>query len=170
MALVDGRWFCVIEYADKQGKKDGGGLLRFELGAADYADAETIQAAIHAAWANVSNCAILKSYVYQEMYEDAYVQNSAHGERENQIEWNWQLPNPLKSHTSKTPGAIEGCFVALSGPNNNIIDLVDAGVVAWETLYTDGDILASDGETAADLISGKRVHIRSKKSAGTRRG
>lgn len=170
MAIVAGRWFCVLEGADKQGPKEGKWSRRYELGATDYAGALVIQAAIIAAWSGISNAEIMKVTTYQEYYEDAYAVDTSHGERENCIRWAWELPNANKSATTTTPAPVEGILVALSGPSNNVLDLADAAVLAWETLYTNGDILVSDGETATDLQEGFRVHFASTRKRGVKRG
>lgn len=169
MALTDGRWWVELEYADKQGR-EGIGRKRFQIVAVDYAAAVIVRDAIATAWPGISNASILKIYTYQERYENAYTPDSSDGERENKIKWTWQVENPLKGPTTTTPAPVEGVLLALSGPNNNILDLTDAAVLAWETLYTDGTVLLSDGETVTDLTKGIRIHHASRKQRGSRRG
>lgn len=164
MALTGGRWFVVYDLIESSGKNT---VRRYELNApADYAAAVAAEAAFRTDLLGVTDCAIRSYHVYQEFVEDALAYPSG-VEKENEALLSFEITdNPAKTATLSIPGAKDTIFVAATGPNRDIIDTADAAVVAFVANFQPvavggtGLMLLSDGETADNLIGGKRRHVK----------
>lgn len=160
MAIVAGRWFTEYELVDKGGQVT---RRRYEQNnPADYAAALAAEVALRADLAGVTSCEIKSVRTYQEYYEDA-LSLPANAQNENQAVFVFQLGDPLKSGIVTVPGPEEGIFVALTGPNSNILDLADAAVIAFADNFLSGGanlFLISDGEEPASLTKGHRRHTK----------
>lgn len=158
MAFVPGRWFTVINMVDNGNNPTS---KRFELNAADSAEATTIQTNLLAAWNNVTDLKVVSYFTYQEEVSDVEALPASGIERENVALWNFEVRDkPNKSPSFTVPGAKPGIFVAASGKGANILDTADAAVVALRDLFISDppSLFLSDGESMGTLVGGKRIH------------
>ena len=156
MAIVPGRWFTVVNFRDNNNNNT---MRRYELNAADSAAATVIQTALLAALGNMTQCAIPSYYTYQEEIENALTLPGANVEVQNIAELLFDIVGaPNKSARINVPAPPIGIFVAVSGAGAKIVDTGDPAVMAFRDLFLNDQIFVSDGELAATLISGKRIH------------
>lgn len=133
----------------------------YELVAADAAAAATASATIMAALAGVTDAAIKGYSIAERFAETGTFTLPADAEIENQAMLVGRVDgNPFKKWTTTIPAPKIGIFVSSTGANRNVVDLLDAAVVAYRDLFqAPGNVATiSDGETLDVLESGKRVH------------
>lgn len=160
MAFVPGRWFTIINMQDNGG---GETTKRFELNAADSAEATTIQTALLAAWNNVTDLKVVSYFTYQEEVSDVEALPASGIEKENVALLDFEVRDaPNKSATLAIPGAKPGIFTASSGKGANIVDTADAAIIALRDLFISDppSVFLSDGESMGSLVGGKRIHRR----------
>jgi hypothetical protein len=124
----------------------------------------------------LTSASIIGYSVGEKFGEDASFLGDAGSEIENMANIVAKIdhPDPKKTHTFRIPAADIGIFVATSGPNKNVVDGLNADVVAFLGLYETTGAIAqiSDGETLVDsavgppvvapFVRGKRRHRGSK--------
>lgn len=134
---------------------------QYELVAADMATAITDSATIMTALNGVTDAAI-KGYSIAEVYaETGTFTLPTDAEIENMALLVGRLDgNPFKKVTLSIPAPSIDIFVSSTGANRNVVDLQDAAVVAYRSLFqAPGNVAyVSDGETLDVLESGKRAH------------
>lgn len=103
------------------------------------------------------------SYRVTEVYEDAAA--TPGGEIENQALLVVDTDDGKKA-LMRIPAPVAGIFAAASGPNYNVVDILDAALLTYIGSFEASagvDFLVSDGQTVAALVSGKRIHRGSNK-------
>lgn len=146
---------------------NGGNTTRktYWLRSTDAAGAATDMTAIIAAITNVTDAVIL-GYSFGEVFAQDSASYPASGvEIENQALIGTSIVGDLlKTATYTIPAPKPGIFVATSGDGANVVDVADAAVVAYQALFTAaGHAFISDGEDAAFIGSGKRIHRASRR-------
>lgn len=147
-------FFVALSLLDGQGDTS---IVRYGLTSADYATAQTDVAAVIAA-INLLSDSIVVSYSLQQVYDENAIVPVAGAENAIKALMSFQLENrPAKANLS-VPSPKASIFQATTGPDAKIVDLTNAGVVAFEALFlTGGNCYLSDGETADDLLKGRKV-------------
>jgi hypothetical protein len=147
---------------------DGGGQITtrsYESDAALYADAVVVAAALVAALDPLTDATITGYGIETVFAEDALAGfPAATVQNENQALLVYQMEGlPLHRATQSIPAPAIGIFAGVSGPNSNVVDTADADIVAWRTLFQNGNgFFMSDGEYAEVLESGHRRHVRNR--------
>lgn len=147
-------FFMDVTLIDTQGDSSS---KRYELTSIDYATALTDSAAIRTALAGVSGSTISTYRIAQVWDEDAFAfpTGADNGVRARMT---YQLANSVEKATEDIPAPLEGIFTAPSGPNANVVDTIDAGVVSYVQIYqAGGQAFISDGENTDFLLRGKRT-------------
>lgn len=162
MALVSNGYWLNVALKDNGGNET---TRTYQLNAALIADAITDSAAIIAALNAVTDAVIVSHFFYERFVEDAFAYPAAGVEVENQALLDFDIvDHPEKSATLTVPAPNIGIFTAATGPGANIVDTTDAAVIAYAALFqAGGEAFISDGEVAASLISGRRIHRASRK-------
>jgi hypothetical protein len=158
----------VYDLVESSGKNT---VRRYQINApADYDAAVAAEAAFRTDLLACTDLAIRSYHVYQEFSENALAYPSG-VEKENEALLSLEITdNPAKTATLSIPGAKDAIFVATTGPNRDVVDTADSAVVALVANFQPvgvggtGLMLLSDGETADNLIGGKRRHIANTKS------
>lgn len=155
MALAMTGWRVTATLEDLGANRS---TMQFFVDAAEvYADVAAAAAALVVSLAAVVDAAIV-SYRVTEVFEDAVAVGG--GEIENQALLVVNTDDGKKA-LMRIPSASPGIFAAASGPNYNIVDVNDADLLAYIAHFEAGvgvEFLVSDGQTVADLESGKRIH------------
>ncbi len=160
MALVSFGWQLDLTLVDAANKKFYR-VLNFE--AADAAEAATRVGNHLTALAGVSGMAVA-GYRYGEKMLETALAFPAGVEGENQAELVFSVVgHPTKTATITIPGALDGAFIAATGPNRDELDIADVGVIGYKNQFTSGVFTISDGETADALLKGKRIHVKSRR-------
>lgn len=160
MALTSVGFFLSVQLVDGG---DNTSVLRYELTAADYATAVTDTAIILAALQAITD-AVVRKYSINHVYgEAAFSFPAATVQVENKASITVLLEgNDNKKANIKIPAPVIGLFVDATGGGSNVVDLSDADLVTYFTLFTTGnECLLSDGEVADSMVSGKRIHAKS---------
>lgn len=164
MAFVFSYFVVALTVVDREGDET---TRRFRMidTITDPGDAADAADALIAAFANMSYGHIAK-YSLESVYsEDAFsLPTDAAAQNFNQALLVYQLDGlPIHKGTQSIPQPQQGIFAAASGPNGKIVDLADAAVIAWRSLFqNDAGFTVSDGEQVDTLLSG---HRRSTKSS-----
>lgn len=162
MALTEQGWFLFVTLRDNGGNDT---TKTYQLAAADALEADTAAAAVISALNAVTDAVIVSYGYYAKMVEDAFAYPGEGVQIENLAQLNFTLvdrPNVTITHTIPAPNI--GIFVASSGAGANIVDTGDSALVAYRDLFrTGGNVLISDGEVADSLVSGKRIHRKSRR-------
>jgi len=147
-------YFASVSLTDTQGDVS---TLKFELTSADFTAAQADTATIVAAVNGVTAATISSISISYVRDEDAFAfpVGADNGVRARMT---FQLAGSIEKATLDIPSPDEGIWVAASGPNNNIVDTVDAAVVAYVSLFQAGEqAFLSDGEVSDFLLRGKRT-------------
>lgn len=161
MALVQVGFRTVVTLVDIEGDKT---TRSYEMAASLYADAVTDAAALITALNAMTDDTIAGYTIETVFSDDAFaLPLVANTQNFNQALLIYQLDGlPIHQGTQSIPAPTQGIFVASSGPNAKVVDVADAAVVAWRTLFqSGGGFYLSDGETADILLSGHRRSVRS---------
>lgn len=161
MALVTTGFTLYVELVDRGLNST---TKSFELNSADYATALTDAADVISKLKDITDAAV-KSYSISEKFaENAFVVPSL-GEIENQALLLYRLTvDPTKAATQTIPAPKDSIFLATSGKLYNEVKIDNAAVIVWRALFmTGGKCFISDGEVAAALESGKRIHRKSRR-------
>ena len=162
MAITSVGWELTVTMVDSSGVNTS--AKQYDLVAIDGTAAAAAAAAVLAALAGVSDAAI-KGYTIAERFAETGVFTlPVDAEIENQALLVGRLDgNPFKKVTMTIPAPKIGIFVSSTGANRNVVDLLDAEVVAYRALFqAPGNVATiSDGETLDVLESGRRVHRQS---------
>lgn len=136
----------------------------YEIVAADAAAAATASATVLTRIGSTSDAAIKGYRISQVFAEQAFVVPTV-GNVEEQAMLIFRLVgNPFKKATITIPAPKDTLFVATSGPDYNKLDLADASVISYSSMYlAGGPVHLSDGEYASQLESGRRIHRASSK-------
>src|SRR5664279_209353 len=161
MALVAGGYFGVVDLID-----NGGNVTRrrYELTAATVADADSDMSTVIVPALVAVTDAKVKGYLIEvTTVEDSLTLPASGVEIENLALLDFSIVgHPEKSATLTIPAPKPTIFVASSGDGANVVDPADAAVIAYVALFEgSGQVLISDGEVAAGLVSGKRIHRKS---------
>lgn len=161
MALVGDRWFAVFNLIDNGRNQTS---KRFELAVADAAAAATLVASLVTNLNAVTDAVIVSYFYYREFVEDSLSLPASGVQVEDVALWLFDIvDHPQKTATLAIPAPAPGIFQTTTGAGANIVDTNDAAVIALRDMYLDGDLLISDGEVAASLISGRRIHRASRR-------
>jgi len=129
MALVAGRFTVLITVSDSAGDLT---TRTYELVAATAAQAAIDAAALVALFAVLTEGVITRYSVSQRFIEDAFAYPAGGVEVENTASILGRIDgDPTKSAVFSIPAAAGGIFVGTTGPNRNIVDGGDAGVLAF---------------------------------------
>jgi len=159
MALVSSGFFLTVQFVDT-GKNTT--QRRFALTSIDIATAIIDSGIILAAVGAVTN-AVISGYNISE----AFTENALVLPVDTEIEKQAQLSLLLAGLGTKTavatiPAPVAGIFTDVSGPGYNVVDVSDAGVLAYVNIYkAGGQATISDGEIADKLLSGRRISVKS---------
>lgn len=119
----------------------------FEVSAADHAAAKVVAAALMVDLAGITELRILSYTVAEKVvYTDTV---DAGANRDEGVTLSVRTADNEKA-SIKIPGPVNGIFNA-----DGSVDLTDAAVTAFIANYLSGDVLVDDGETVAELISGR---------------
>jgi len=160
MALVSVGWRMYVTLLDSAGDP---AIKFYDLVAADAAAAETAGAAIRTAIAGVSGSALSNYQVGEVFEEDALtlptdVENGVEASVTAFIEGAGS-----KKANWKIPGALPAIFLGTTGKLRNQVNLANAAVIAYNSMFTSGAgqrAYISDGEAlkaTGSMISGVRV-------------
>lgn len=155
MAFVSAGWWLSVTLMDVGYQTT---TKQYQLVAADATEAATAQAAVLAALAGVTDLEILSYHTYEKFAEDTVINPTI--QKENEALLTFEIDgNPTKHATHSIPGAKNSIYVAAFGPNNNVVDLADAAVIAYAALFIVGAgqmAYISDGESASVITKGHR--------------
>lgn len=161
MALVSVGWECSITLFDKGSNS---GTMQFELQAIDYTTAIASALAVVTALLAITNTVASNYRVTEVFGNDAFLLPVI-GELENKASMTAQLAGAGEGKANlKVPGPIDGIFVGApgSGANYNVVDVADALLIAYETVFKTGEsAYVSDGQVITSFVSGKRIHAKS---------
>ena len=147
-------YFISVTMSDGQGDNT---TVRYGLTSADEATATTDAGLVLAALGLMSDATIV-SYAIQKVFDENAIVLTPTAENAIKALMTFQLEDrPAKANLS-VPAPKAGVFAAPTGPDSKIVDKGNAGVLAFEALFlTGGACYLSDGETADDLIKGRKV-------------
>ena len=129
----------------------------YELTSADYATAVTDTATILAALGNMSK-SVISGYAISIRYEEDAFAYPALADNAIKARLSFQLTDRIDQETHDIPAPKDEIFVAPAGPNNKVVDITDAAVIAYAQLFqAGGEALISDGETSDFVSKGQRV-------------
>lgn len=169
MAIVVGRRFLVMELIDNGRNMTS---RRFQIvNDEEDEDAElnasTAATAFVTAFMGTTDAALVSWHTYLEHVEDALAIPASGVQVEDTALLLFSIDGmPQKSATLSIPAPKPGIFVASAGDGANIVDTGDAAVIALrDAMLANSDplIYVSDGELVDSLISGRRVHRKSRK-------
>lgn len=174
MALVSDGFGLNVTLVDASGVNKS--TLRFPL---DYADWAAFNTGVGAGEIDtilniigqVTDATILGYTVGQSFVEDTDSVGAAGSEVENVALITCLIDGYVNKYaTLRIPAPTDGIFLAATGPNRNIVDVDDAAVQAYLSLFENGTgyCTISDGEYVADPTvagnaKGKRIHRGSRK-------
>lgn len=162
MALATAGWRVFVTLRDNGGNDT---TKTYEMNAADATEAAATVADLITALNAVTDAVIVSYGFYELFVENAFAYPGEGVQIENLAQLNFSLedrPNVTAVLTIPAPNI--GIFVASSGAGANIVDTSDAALIAYRDLFrTGGGLLLSDGEVAESLISGKRIHRKSRR-------
>jgi len=161
MAFVSDGWKIVISLVDNGGDKT---TKTYQTDAADAAEAATALTAVLAALGGVTDATVVSYYTAEVLANDSLVYPVSGVENQNQALLTFSIDgNPLKSATDAIPAAKPGIFQSVIGPQAKIVDVGDAAVIAYRSLFqAAGPLYISDGEKVDSLLYGKRRHLKSR--------
>lgn len=148
MALVansPNAWKLTVTLVDNGAKES---TLLYALRAADHAAATTAAGLILAAIANVS-AAVVKSYALSEVFVENALALPAGGVRVAEYANVTVVIDgfPNKVANLRIPAPLAGVFLAATGTNARIVDVTDADLQAYATMFgAAGPAFISDGE------------------------
>lgn len=161
MAMVSVGWDLAVTLFDKGSNS---GTLQFELQAIDYTTATASAVAVFAALIAITN-AVAGNYRVTEVFGNDAFLLPVIGELENKASITAQLAGAGEGKANvKVPAPIDGIFVGApgSGDNYNVVDVADALLIAYETVFKTGEsAYLSDGQVITSFVRGKRVHAKS---------
>lgn len=172
MAKVTGGTHLNVIMVDEAGNKAS---YNFAL---NYADLDALNTAhtagdvdqIIADLEAVTGAAVVSYSFGEKMVEDGPILGGTGSEVENIALITAKIDgSATKTVSLRVPAPDIGIFVGATGPNKNVVDSADAGLVTFlEHMGPSGEILVSDGEQIADPntpsnFKGKRIHRASRK-------
>lgn len=161
MALVSVGWEASITLFDKGSNS---GTMQFELQAIDYTTAVASALAVVTALLAITN-AVASNYRVTEIFGNDAFLLPVIGELENKASMTAQLAGAGEGKANaKVPAPIDGIFVGApgSGANYNVVDVADALLIAYETVFKSGEsAYMSDGQVITSFVRGKRIHAKS---------
>ena len=163
MTLTAARWFSTYVLKETSGKST---QRTYEQSTpADDAAARVSAAAMATDLQAVTDSVISAYWTYQMFEEDTLVLPAA-AENQNQALLSCGVDNyPAKTAKLTIPAPKKAIMVAETGTGFDVVDTVDAEVVAFFANF-DSEALfyVSDGEQADGLLGGKRRHVGSSNS------
>lgn len=150
-------WFLTVSLADQGGQIS---TLEYMLKAIDYATAQASVTAILAQIGNVTQSSFSSYSLSQRYMEDSLAYPGA---AQNEIKATIivNLTGGTKKATLNIPAPTNGLFVAATGPNSDVLDTLDADVIAYVALYAvGGSAYISDGEDADFVVRGRKTSRR----------
>lgn len=147
-------YFLSLSLTDTQGDVS---TLRFELRGADFATASTNATAVIAGITGVTQSIVSSVAISFVRDEDTFVfpTGADNGVRARMT---FQLANSVEKATLDIPAPENNIFTAPFGPNNNVVDLTNAEVIAYAQLFqVGGASYISDGEDSDFVLRGKRT-------------
>lgn len=147
-------FFLNVSLADTQGDVS---IKRYALTSIDFTTALADVPVVLAAIGGVSG-SVIQSYSISLVYDEDAFAFPTGADNGVKAVMTYQLANKAQKATEDIPAPLEGVFVAPVGPNNNIVDTTDAGVVAYVQLYqAGGKCFISDGDNTDYLLKGRRT-------------
>lgn len=163
MAYVSQGFTAYITLADNGNERS---TKSYQMRAATYAAAITGIDSIVAALDAITQSSIVGYGVTHVFADDAFAVPTDTGvQNENQALVTVGIDgSPLKSATLTIPAPVNGIFVATSGANANVVDVLDADLLAYTNLFkASGAAFISEGEDLSVLKEGRRIHRGSRK-------
>lgn len=150
-----GFWLTTI-LTDTQGDT---ATMLWELQGADFAAALVSKDAVLSALSATSGAIVSSYHLSLVEDEDAFVfPTGADNSIKARIQF--QIVDSVKKARRDIPSPLNGLFVAPSGPNNNVVDTLDAGLIEFAELFqTGGSAFISDGEISEFVLGGQRVSV-----------
>jgi len=167
MAFVATNWFMTVTFMDS-----GRNITtrRLEMQAVTHGAALTDALTVLTKLTLVTDAEILGYSISQDFNEDT-VAVPANAEIENTALLTMQLTNPAKSGSFSIPAPQATIFLDTTGVNRNYVDLSASQITDILALFASGgQLYTSDGENAAGLKNGRRVHRRSSRNRSQRIG
>lgn len=147
-------FFLSISLLDGQ---DDTSKIEYGLTSADYATAVTDANAVIAA-INLVSDAVITSYAIKQVYDENSIVPVSGADNAIKALMSFQLEDRPAKASLSVPAPKLSIFAAPTGPDAKNVDLTNTGVQAYEALFlTGGQCYLSDGETADDLLKGRRV-------------
>lgn len=168
MAKVFAYWECSVTLVD-QGAQSSTRTYRLRDAQADDASvtASTLLGYIEA----LTRCEVTAFRVSQVWVEDSIALPTDAQLEDNVVLTVDIASNPLKRATLSLPAPQDAIFVGATGPNNNVVDLTNADVLAFVDAFKSAGVASiSDGEDVGQVLDGVRVHRRSGRSRSRRIG
>lgn len=162
MALVSVGWRGNVTLLDNGGNQT---TKSYELTGTDATEAAADMTAILAALGGVTDALVL-GYTFGEAFaQDSGAFPASGVEIQNLALIDTSIVGELtKTATYTIPAPKPAIFVALAGDGANVVNTVNAAVVAYQAIFaTGGHATISDGEVAANIIGGRRIHRRSRR-------
>lgn len=161
MAIVGVGYEGSIELVDNGGNRT---TKTYQLRATTPAEAITAIASIASSLDAITNASIVGYKASQVFAEDALVFPSGDVQIENQALVRVSIAdNPLKSATFSVPAPVIGIFTGVIGGSANVVDIADADLVTYSNEFkATGSAFISDGEDLDFMVSGKRIHRKSR--------
>jgi len=163
MALVLAKFRLTVDIADNSGATVTRTYEVPEGVVADFGEFSALIPAMITAINGVT-AGLITAYHASEVYlEDTVVLPASGVENENQAIFTGKIVgDPLDSAIVTVPSADPAIFVATSGPGANVVNMANAAVIAFTTLF-DGSPgwTISDGEAwVLATVSGRRRHVK----------
>lgn len=158
MAIVEAErpWYMSVTLG---GIDDSTQTRRYNLVAADAAEAETAATSIRTKLLAIS-AGVLVSYKIEHVFvEDAYVRGTdSDAEGGEQAIVSGKIDDsPLESWSLNIPFPKIGIFLATVGKNRNVVDIGDADLLAFVNDFgSAGNAYLSDGEHVGTIEQGRR--------------
>lgn len=162
MAFVTEGYFGYVTLVDNGGNMT---TKRYQLQGATAEDAGTNMTAILAALAGVTDALILDYSFGEKFAQDTGSYPGVGVQIENLALITTDIAGDIaKQATYTIPAPKTVVFVGTSGPNANVVNVAGTAVLAYQALFqASGAAYISDGETAATIQKGKRIHRASNK-------
>lgn len=161
MAFVNEGFTFVFRFVDTGGNTS---TLSYGATSADYTQA-LLDLELARARLSALTDAVLVSYGIRDNFVEDSLVLPADAEVENKASITLQLAGGIKKANMKIPAPVDAMFVAMSGPNYNVVNPGYADLQTWvDTFAAAGFLTISDGESVADtenIVAGKRVHAAS---------
>jgi len=156
MALVQTGFYMSVSLIDNGGNRS---TLQYHMRDATYVLASASAPIVIAELQAVTD-SVIESWSLQERFgEDSFAYPASGVENENKASITVQLAGAGNGKANiKIPAPKPAIFMDVTGPGANQVDVTDTDVLDYVALFqAAGKCYISDGETALQIVSGKRI-------------